>query len=198
MNIGTIVLHHTATRGSGDGEQEWNAMMSACQQRRGSNYLCDYHYGIGPGGKLFCGQPISSPCWHCGNDEINQSSLAVACIGNFEEQVMSSAQKNRLIQLIRELKALYPQANLKFHKEIVPTLCPGKNFPYTEVIRFQLPALRFKDVPTTYLFYPAIEQIAQKEIMKGDSEGTFRPSDPVTRGELAQVMVNFLTQAGEI
>jgi len=83
-------------------------------------------------------------------------------------------------------------------KEIVATLCPGKYYPYTEVLNYQLPTLRFRDVPHSYIFYPAIELIAQKGIMNGDSEGTFRPGDPVTRGELAQVMVNFLTHAGEL
>ena len=193
-----IVLHHTATGGVGDGSEEWNTIISVCKQRRGSTYICDYHYGVGPTGKLFCGQPVSNPCWHCGNDEINKVSLAVACIGNFEEYLMPLTQKNRLIQLIRDLKVLYPNAKLMFRKEIVATLCPGKYYPYTEVLNYQLPAIRFPDVPHSYLFYPAIELVAQKGIMNGDSEGTFRPFDPVTRGELAQVMVNFLTHAGEL
>jgi hypothetical protein len=198
MKISAIVLHHTATRGAGDGSEEWNSIISLCKQRRGSPYICDYHYGVGPYGALLTGQPLSSPCWHCGDDSINNASLAVACIGNFEDRIMPSAQRVRLIQLIRDLKTQHPDAKIMFHKEIVPTLCPGKHYPYSEINNLLLPSLRFRDVPTSNIFYPAIEVVAQKGIIKGDTEGTFRPGDPVTRGELAQVMVNFLTQAGEI
>lgn len=200
MNIDYIVLHHTASAGITDGEKEWNAIKSACQQRRGSNYICDYHYGIGPTGNLYPGQPTNQPCWHCGDDDINNRSLAVACVGNFEEHQMPVLQKNRLIQYLQDLKAQYPKAKIMFHKEIVATLCPGKYYPYAEIrnLNDQVPGQRFTDVSTTYLFYPAIEAVVKKGIMNGDSEGTFRPNDPVTRGELAQVIANFLTQAGEL
>jgi hypothetical protein len=194
MNIQFLVLHHTATKGAGDGETEWDTIKRLCQERRGSTYICDYHFGVGPTGKLFIGTAVSAPCWHCGDDFINQSSLAVACIGNFELSPMPEPQKSQLLQLIGELQTQYPKAKIKFHKEIVATLCPGKYFPYQESLNIQLPKHRFSDVPPSHIFYSAINMVVQKKIMNGDKEGTFRPSDPVLRGELAQVFVNFLNR----
>ena len=194
MTIQSIVLHHTATSGIGDGGQEWSAIMTACKQRRGSPYICDYHYGIGPTGVLFYGQPISHPCWHSGDDLINQSSLAVACIGNFQETTMPVLQLNRLLGLIRELKNTFPGARFIFHFEIVSTLCPGKHYPIKEVMKIVKSTSRFWDVPDTHLFYPAIELVSSKGIMKGDLEGSFRPDEGITRGEMAQVLANALSQ----
>jgi hypothetical protein len=49
---------------------------------------------------LFEGQLEANPSWNCGNDDINDESIAVACIGNFEVNLMSGTQKNRLIQTV--------------------------------------------------------------------------------------------------
>jgi hypothetical protein len=185
-----LILHHTASPGAGDGSAEWTQICKNCQLVRGGAYLCDYHYGIGPTGVLFEGQLESNPSWNCGNDDINYESIAVACIGNFEVNLMSSAQKNRLFQTVRELKLRFPDAKVMLHKEIVPTLCPGKNYPTQELLACIQPVKFFSDVKTSNLFYKAIQYVANLGLMNGDSEGTFRPTDPVTRGELAQVLYN--------
>jgi hypothetical protein len=188
--INYIVLHHTASQGIGDGSVEWNQICHNCHQVRGGDYLCDYHYGIGPTGILFEGQLESNPSWNCGNDDINYETIAVACIGNSELNPMSGPQKNRLFQTVRELKLRFPQAKVMLHQEIVPTLCPGKNYPIKELLAFIQPITFFSDLKTSHLFYKAIQYVVAQGLMKGDSEGTFRPTDPITRGELAQVLWN--------
>ena len=192
MNINYIILHHTATPGKGDGELEWNTIMKLCQQRRGEDYLCDYHFGIGPTGRLFTGQITTNPCWHCGIDAINLASLAVACIGNFEQSPMPDLQRTQLILLLQKLKFNYPGAKINLHKDIVPTLCPGKYFPSEEVQARINSTNRFSDLTPDNIFYPAIQEIVQKGIMVGDREGTFRPKEMVSREELAQVITNLL------
>jgi hypothetical protein len=193
MNIKTIVLHHTATHGLGDGEFEWEAIKAACQKKRRAiypHYVCDYHYGVGPTGIIFNGQPPTTPSWHCGIDAINVESLAVACIGNFEEKPMGIQQEEALIKLVVGLKAKYPQAFIKLHKEIVATACPGRFFPARKVIDAVYQKKVFTDLSESHPFYKAIVEVAKLGWMRGDSEGTFRPNDPVTRGELAQVIYN--------
>ena len=192
MEIKTIVLHHTATPGIGTGGEEWEAIKKACQSKRGGNYICDYHWGIGPTGILFPGQPDSLPCWHCGVDAINNESLAVACIGNFEEYPMSIQQEIALIVKVLEIKRKHPQAGVRLHKEIVATLCPGRFFPTRKVLDALYARKGFRDIPESHIFYPAIIAIVSRGIMNGDSEGTFRPDDPVTRGELAQAFWNWI------
>jgi len=197
MNILTIVLHHTATPGHGTGGSEWEAIQQACQAKRGGEYVCDYHWGVGPTGDLFPGQPESKPSWHCGVDAINNTSLGIACIGNFEENPMPSLQFDRLAQLVKSIKQKYPKAVIKLHREIVPTLCPGKLYPNQKLFDSLQPPIPkpskvFHDILPNHIFYPAIIALVSRGIMNGDSEGTFRPDDPVTRGELAQVIWNIV------
>lgn len=199
MEIKTIVLHHTASAGKGSGGDEWNQICQACSVKRGSTYICDYHFGIGPTGQVFDGQPIDRPAWHSGNDDINDASLAVACIGNFEENPMGVQQEKALIALVVQLKNRYPLACVMLHKEIVATLCPGRFFPARKVIDaiYGQNKYKFSDLPVSNIFHKAIMAIVEKGIMHGDSasEGTFRPDDPVTRGELAQVLYNLTNKA---
>jgi N-acetylmuramoyl-L-alanine amidase len=131
--ISYIVLHHTASKGINDGSQEWNQLQKKGQFLRGINYLCDYHYGIGPTGDQFEGQLESKPGFHCGNDQINEESLAVACIGNFELNKMSNQQKLGLIKTLQKLMLRFPYAKVMLHNEIVATLCPGINYPIKEL-----------------------------------------------------------------
>lgn len=203
MKIKTIVLHHTATSGTGDGSGEWVAIKRNIHPKRPPEYLCDYHWGIGPTGVVFPGQLENNPCWHCGNDDINNASLAVACIGNFEEHPMGVEQERALIDFILVLKRKYPLAWVRIHKEIVATNCPGRFYPTRKVLD-ALAGLRgsgsgsvggkkrFSDLDESNIFYNAIMVVVGKGIMNGDSEGTFRPSEFVTRGELAQVLCNYM------
>jgi len=192
MDIKTIVLHHTATEARGNGSEVWEAIKRNVHPKRPPEYICDYHWGIGPTGIIYPGQPENQPCWHCGMDLINNESLAVSCIGNFELNPMGVEQEKALIAKILELKRKYPLAGVRLHKEIVSTNCPGQFFPARKVLDALFARKQFSDLPETNIFYKAITQVVAKGIMNGDGagEGTFRSNDPVTRGELAQVLCN--------
>jgi len=195
MKIEAIVIHHTASRGSGDGSAEWQAICLACQRRRGPSYLCDYHYGIGPTGKLFNGQPPDKVCYHCGDDYLNEHSLAVSFIGNFQENTIQPLQFNAGVSIVRGLINKYKGVRILKHSDIVATACPGKNFPFTEFLEKVNSAPSnslFPDVDNSAWYAQAIEKVVRMGLMKGDSEGTFRPLEPVSRGELAQVLINLL------
>jgi hypothetical protein len=47
----------------------------------------------------------------------------------------------------------------------------------------------FKDVPTTYWAYKYIQYLAGKSIISGYSDGTFRPTDQVTRAQMAVFII---------
>ncbi len=54
---------------------------------------------------------------------------------------------------------------------------------------FEPPATSpFKDVPTTHTFYKHIAWMADQGLVKGFSDGTFRPSAELTRGQAAVVL----------
>ena len=50
----------------------------------------------------------------------------------------------------------------------------------------------FSDVPTTHLFYQAIEALAAAGITGGCGGGKFCPSDPITRGQMAAFLARAL------
>ncbi len=50
--------------------------------------------------------------------------------------------------------------------------------------------IQFSDVPVTNTFYTAIRCLACRGIVSGYSDGTFRPNNLVTRGQLAKIVSN--------
>ncbi len=50
--------------------------------------------------------------------------------------------------------------------------------------------ISFSDVPTTHPFYPYIRCLACRGIVGGYSDGTFRPDNFVTRGQLSKIVAN--------
>ena len=52
----------------------------------------------------------------------------------------------------------------------------------------------FKDVPTTHVYYKAILWANEKGIAKGFSDGTFKPGDPCTRGQIVTFLWRYKKQ----
>jgi hypothetical protein len=51
-------------------------------------------------------------------------------------------------------------------------------------------SVTFSDVPEGYVFYPYIRWLACRQVISGYSDGTFRPGNTVTRGQLLKMVVN--------
>jgi hypothetical protein len=51
------------------------------------------------------------------------------------------------------------------------------------------PQPTFTDVPTTHTFYQYIETAAFEGLVSGYADGTFRPQNDVTRGQLSKIVV---------
>ncbi len=49
---------------------------------------------------------------------------------------------------------------------------------------------KFKDVATTSSYAGAINALAKEEIISGYEDGTFKPNAPLTRGQMAKIIVN--------
>ncbi len=48
----------------------------------------------------------------------------------------------------------------------------------------------FRDVPSTHTFYEYIERMARRGIISGYNDGTFRPGNPATRGQICKIVAN--------
>ncbi len=121
-----IVLHHRA--GNGDVES-----IHSQHLRQGYSGI-GYHYYIRKDGKVYAGRPIQKVGAHCLN--YNSVSVGVCFEGNYEtETIMPEAQKKAGIELVRHLKGIYPGAEIKGHRDLYATACPGRNFPFEEIKR---------------------------------------------------------------
>jgi hypothetical protein len=59
--------------------------------------------------------------------------------------------------------------------------------PYTP------PTPTFSDVPANHTFYAYVETAYQHGIVQGYSDGTYRPANPATRGQLSKIVYEAVT-----
>jgi len=150
-----IILHHSGTPATNgindpDGKQIYEAicrnhheravkeqwLINYVEKGREEDYIVDYHFLIGPTGKVFEGQPIEMVGYHCGNKIMNLESIGICLLGDFEKIIPPQIQIDALIDLTIDLVKKYkiPIENIKRHKDVVNTDCPGKYFPYAKII----------------------------------------------------------------
>ena len=67
--------------------------------------------------------------WH------NGDSIGICFEGNFETETMGEAQKNAGVELVEYLKQKYSISTVVRHKDLAATACPGKNFPFEEILQ---------------------------------------------------------------
>jgi len=142
-----IVLHHSATDATlGSGDSEGAALWAVIEHNHQKHwaktvpgYICDYHFGVGPTGVVFAGQPLAMVAFNCGNARLNAVSIAICFLGNFQVARMPTAQYTAGVQLLRSLSACHcvSLSRLMLHREVpdertgIPgfTACPGRWFP---------------------------------------------------------------------
>lgn len=56
----------------------------------------------------------------------------------------------------------------------------------------------FKDIPSTYLYADAVNFAEETKIIKGYSDGTFRPYESITRAQMVKIIVNYKYSQEEI
>jgi hypothetical protein len=118
---------------------------------------------------------------------------------------MPAVQFNAGVKLIRVLMGQHdiPLKNILRHKDVVSdithhsnsTLCPGKNFPFINMLDALRNGEPFPEINSGQAFdigedYPYIKEIKylkEKGIIKGDSKGYFNPKENITREEVALV-----------
>ena len=120
-----IILHHTATT-SETPEQIHNYHLSKGWSGAG------YHFYVRKDGKIYRLRPEDKVGAHATNH--NYNSIGVCAEGNFENETMSEVQKESLKELVSYLKNKYDINKVQKHKDVQNTSCPGKNFPFDEVV----------------------------------------------------------------
>ncbi len=119
-----IILHHRA----GDGD---SLSIHRLHLSKGWSGI-GYHFYVRKDGSVYRGRPIGTIGAHCTG--YNDKSIGVCFEGNFETGVeIPNPQKRAGKELVTYLKGLYPKAEIKKHRDMEATACPGENFPFDEI-----------------------------------------------------------------
>ena len=129
-----IVIHHSGTAtGTAKGIDRYHR-----EQRHMENGLA-YHFLIGNGRGMGDGEIFVGERWkkqlaggHLASETLNQSSIGICLVGNFDRTKLTSEQMESLNALIKKLLEVtgLPRSAVTTHREIHPrhTRCPGKLF----------------------------------------------------------------------
>jgi len=209
-NIKYIVLHHSATDYQANaedttGEQIAKTICDRAQEKwkkEYPDYRCDYHFIIGYTGKVFNGQPVDQPSWHCTNYQANLASVGICFLGNFENIEMPTEQFNAGVTLIKSLMKQYniPLTNVLRHRDVVSdishtansTECPGKNFPYIHLLDALRDGEPFFDIGEDYPYIKEVNTLKQLGVIKGDGYGNLRPKEYITREEAMLIVYRII------
>lgn len=121
-----IILHHAAGDGDVESIHNWHIY--------GNGWLgIGYHFYIRKDGTIYRGRPEEMVGGHTYGS--NSTSIGICCEGNFENEKMSPAQKNSCGELVGYLLEKWPTVyKVSKHKDYNATACPGKNFPFEDII----------------------------------------------------------------
>ena len=119
-----IILHHAA--GSNFTVEDIHRM----HKNNGWSGI-GYHFYVRKDGSVFRGRPEWAIGAHAGGS--NYNSIGICAEGNFENESMSDAQKNAIIELVNYLKDKYGISIIQRHKDVCSTACPGRNYPFDNI-----------------------------------------------------------------
>lgn len=92
-----------------------------------------YHFFIMKDGSVYQGRPLDRVGAHAKG--ANSYSIGICFEGDYTKEVMPAAQFNAGREVIAYLKKKYPSIKrIVKHKDVCATSCPGKNFPFEEMI----------------------------------------------------------------
>lgn len=121
-----IVLHHAAAS-TCDAKT-----IHAWHLNRGFSGI-GYHFLVRKNGTIERGRAENLVGAHVAGH--NRGSIGICFEGNFETETMGEAQKNAGEELVEYLKQKYSISIVVRHKDLADTACPGKNFPFEEILQ---------------------------------------------------------------
>jgi hypothetical protein len=145
----SIVLHHSATEGGSVASID--AVHRQQKDSAGNLWLgIGYHFVVGNGqgtGKdgqsMGDGEVQPTFRWqqqlagaHAGRREQNEHGIGICLIGNFEQAAPTDKQLASLAALLKTLSSRYAIAPARVlrHQDVHATLCPGRLFPWEQVV----------------------------------------------------------------
>lgn len=189
-----IILHHAeASHASVEEVNRWHL-------ERGWTCI-GYHFYIRKDGKVYRGRPEWAVGAHAQGH--NSRAVGICCEGAYMTETMPAAQLAALKELIREMMAKYPGAKLLRHCDVNSTDCPGRNFPWAEVQKYNQATKKEETAMTDKEFAAYMERYNANKanqmphayaslawklaVEAGIVDGT-KPQSPLTREQFAVIL----------
>ena len=90
-----------------------------------------YHYFVRKDGQIYRGRPEDVVGAHATN--YNSKSIGICFEGDYTKENMPKKQLEAGKELVAYLKDKYKIANVKGHRDLMATSCPGSKFPFDEI-----------------------------------------------------------------
>lgn len=139
-----IILHHAAA------ESCDAATIHQWHLNKGWSGI-GYHFVVRKNGSIERGRPEDTVGAHALNN--NSDSIGICFEGNFETETMPETQKAAGKELVAYLKQKYGISTVQKHKDVTSTACPGKKFPFDEIVNGQATAPAQPAAPVTGVNY---------------------------------------------
>lgn len=120
-----FVLHHAAASSA--------SVATVHQWHLNNGWIgIGYHFYVRKDGSVYRGRPENWVGSHTYG--YNSTMIGICAEGNFEKETMSDAQKNALIELLAYLRGKYGNLKVYGHRDLGSSACPGKNYPFNEIV----------------------------------------------------------------
>ena len=175
-----IVLHHSA---SGPGTT-WQDIHHWHTDQGWAGI--GYHYIIQADGSVYRGRPEGMKGAHAYQDDqhdANSDGIGICLAGNFETGYPTVGQLASVVWLIKDIWTRYHGIPVIGHCDVMPTACPGKNFPWAELKK------RLEE-PTMAEAWK--EKLVDDALTVGLITERHNPDEPVTKWFVLAVCLNLL------
>ncbi len=150
-----------------------------------------WHFTVGKDA-IYQEMSILKNGWHASDGEQgtgNRKSIGI----EVEENLEATMNAVRLCVYLRNvLGSLEITTHQRWARD--DKTCPRwilENIGIADFIKMvEVMEMKFKDVEESRWSFKAIDYVTDKGLMKGFPDGTFKPSDPLTREQMAQVLYN--------
>ena len=159
-----IVIHHSATPTGGA------AAFDRMHKQKGWDEL-GYHFVVGNGSDTRDGQVEVGPRWlkqkhgahaKTPDNRFNAFGIGICLVGNFDNQLPSSAQQQSLAKLVAYMMKTYhiPADRVLGHGDTKATDCPGRNVHVAQIRQMATQILASEGTqPETLAYRPAGEML---------------------------------------
>jgi N-acetylmuramoyl-L-alanine amidase len=177
-----LILHHAAGNGSVEAIHNYHLSLGWAG--------IAYHFYVRKDGTIYKGRPIDTQGGH--TTGYNWNSVGICAEGNFEVEQMSTAQREAMAWIVDYVRKYYPNIQVGPHRSFQQTACPGRYYPYDEIVSGPSDEPTDTDAeetgePPSWAKEATDWAIAQG-IFLGDGDGNYRWNDMPTRAELAMTL----------